>query len=41
MLVYTDRNTRVGFYSDDILILCRFVEIGKLEFDSTVMKFYY
>ena len=37
---FTDRNTRIRFYSDDILLLCRFVEIGKLEFDSTVMKLY-
>ena len=40
MLVYTDRNTRIRFYSDDILILCRFMEIEKVEFDSTVMKLY-
>ena len=26
---------------DDILLSCRFMEIEKLEFDSTVVKLYY
>ena len=77
MLIHGDRNTRIRLYSDDvlllyrfiqgkktrnrfesndfvllcwfilketldyILLLCRFIEIEKLEFNSTVMKLYY
>ena len=41
MLVYTDRNTRIRFYSNGIRLLSWFREIETLEFDSAVMVLYY